>query len=137
MRSSAVAVLLLVLAACGGGGSDDSPTSSSLSAEDAVQATCKEVRAGIDEFNRQDYAATVSHFEKARVPATAYAAANDEPEADALLDAVEYYAELAPADYPAAAATSARFARNKAITLNQCASAEPIDETPTTPATPV
>jgi hypothetical protein len=91
------------------------------------------VRAGVDEFNRQDYAGTVEHFEKAKIPAKVYAKVNDEPEADALLDAVEYYANLAPQDYPEAARSSEFFARNKVITLEQCASDEPIDATPGTP----
>ena len=82
---------------------------------------------------REDYAGTVEHFVKAKVPAKVNAKVNEEPEADALLDAVEYYANLAPEDYPEAARSSENFARNKVITLEQCASDEPIDATPGTP----
>jgi len=128
----AVAALLLLTACAGGDGESEPATSSTLSAGDAVQMTCEEVRAGIDDFNRQDYPGTVEHFEKARVPAEVYARVNDEPAADALLDAVEYYADLAPDKYPEAARSSESFARNKAITLNQCASGDPIDESPGT-----
>jgi hypothetical protein len=126
-----VVLLLVVLTACSSG-SDAPATKPSVSASDAVQATCREVRAGIDEFNREDYAGTVEHFRKAKVPAKVYAKVNKEPEADALLDAVEYYANLSPDRYPDAARSSESFARNKAITLEQCASDEPIDATPGT-----
>jgi hypothetical protein len=95
--------------------------------------TCAEVRAGISDFNRQDYAGTVEHFMKARTTAKVYARVDEEPEADALLDAVEYYANLAPEEYPDAARASEYFARNKAITLEQCASDTPIDAAPPTP----
>ncbi|MET0928415.1 MAG: hypothetical protein ABWX74_02805 [Aeromicrobium sp.] len=134
MRTFVTSALLILLSACSGG-SDDSPAAAKkdLSAAEAVQQTCVEVRAGIDEFNRHDYAATVEHFVKAKGPATVYAKVNPEPEADALLDAVQYYANLAPEKYPDAARRSENFARNKAITLNQCGSDEPIDEEPPTP----
>lgn len=134
MKFLASVALLLALSACTGG-SDAKDTSAprELSAAEAVQQTCEEVRAGIDEFNRQDYAATVEHFEKAKAPAKVYARVNDEPEADALLDAVEYYANLAPSKYADAARSSENFARNKEITLGQCASGDPIDESPGTP----
>lgn len=109
MRSLAVA-LLLTLAACGSGSSEgkDKPTAAELQ-----QQTCAEVRLGIDAFNQQDYAETVRHFEKAKKPAKTNARVDPEPEADALLDAVEYYANLDPVDYPEAARSSENFARNK------------------------
>jgi hypothetical protein len=131
MKVLGTVALLLALAACSGG--SDASARSTLSAADAMRATCLEVRAGIDEFNRDDYAGTVDHFEKAKIPAKVYAKVDDEPEADALLDAVEYYANLAPDDYPEAARSSESFARNKVITLEQCASDEPIDATQGTP----
>ena len=134
MKIFVATALLVVVAACSGGtGSDEPDATATLSAADAVDQTCVEVRAGIDDFNRQDYAGTVEHFQKAKVPATVYAKVNPEPEADALLDAVQYYANLAPEKYPEAARSSEYFARNKAITLGQCASGEPIDEAPPTP----
>ncbi|MET0467870.1 MAG: hypothetical protein ABW075_11745 [Aeromicrobium sp.] len=135
MRILVAAASLLLLGACSDGSDagDDATATAGLTAAEAVQQTCAEVRAGIDEFNREDYAATVEHFEKAKVPAEINAKVNPEPEADALLDAVQYYANLAPDDYPEAARSSEHFARNKAITLDQCASGEPIDGDPPTP----
>lgn len=136
MRIFVATTALLLVAACSGGadGDQSDPVADpTLSAADAVQRTCVEVRAGIDDFNRQDYSSTVEHFEKAKVTAKIYAKVNPEPEADALLDAIEYYANLAPAKYAEAARSSENFARNKAITLGQCASGEPIDQNPPTP----
>lgn len=135
MRTVVAAAAFVLLAACtGGDGESDPPDASpSLSAADAVQTTCEEVRAGIDAFNRQDYLGTVEHFKKAKPSAKVYARVSEEPEADALLDAVEYYANLAPEKYPDAARGSENFARNKAITLKQCTSGEPIDASPGTP----
>lgn len=124
MKSLAAAALLLALAACGTGSSDrDEPTAAELQ-----QQVCEDVRKGIDAFNRQDYEGTVLHFEQAKKPATVNAQVDPEPEADALLDAVQYYANLDPADYPEAARSSENFARNKAITLGQCTDGAPIDE---------
>lgn len=132
--AAASAALVLSLSACSGGGSDaSSEKTPAMSATEAMKATCVEVRAGIDEFNREDYDGTVEHFEKAKVPAKVNAEVNKEPEADALLDAVEYYANLSPENYPEAARSSESFARNKVITLEQCASDDPIDATPGTP----
>lgn len=120
--------VLGVLSACG---SSDGK-SGDLSAAEAVQKTCEEVRAGIDEFNLEDYEGTVKHFQRAVAPAEIYATVQPEAEARALLEAVNYYATLPPEDYPKAARSSAEFARNKAVTLNQCAFGEPIDEAPGT-----
>ena len=134
MRILVTAALVAVLASACSGGSDDSRTDAPrLTAAEAMDRTCAEVRLGIDEFNRDDYAGTVEHFVKARKTAKVYATVNEEPEADALLDAVEYYANLAPENYPEAARSSENFARNKTITLEQCASDEPIDAEPPTP----
>jgi hypothetical protein len=132
MRTLVATALVALLASACSAGSDESG-SDELSADEAMSRTCAEVRLGIDEFNRDDYAGTVKHFVKARTPAKVYAKVNDEPEADALLDAVEYYANLAPEKYPEAARSSENFARNKTITLEQCASDEPIDAEPPTP----
>jgi hypothetical protein len=131
MRTLVATVAVLVVAGCGGAESDQADVPR-LTAAQAFDRTCELVRDGIDEFNRHDYAGTVASFRRAKAPAKVYATMNQEPEADALLDAVEYYANLAPADYPEAARTSEHFARNKAITLSQCASDEPIDATPPT-----
>lgn len=122
MRFLGVA-LLLALAACGADEADPKPTAAELQ-----QQVCEEVRLGIDAFNQNDYAETVRHFAKAKEPAKVNAKVNPEPEADALLDAVQYYANLDPVDYPEAARSSEHFARNKAITLGQCTDGTPIDE---------
>lgn len=120
--------LFAVLCACGS--NRDGDQQGELSAAEAVQQTCEEVRAGIDEFNQNDYDGTVAHFQKAVHPAEIYATEQPEPEARALLEAVRYYAALPPESYAKAARQSADFARHKAVTLNQCASGEPIDGTP-------
>jgi hypothetical protein len=134
MRILVTAALVAVLVSACSGGSDESRSEApELTATEAMDRTCAEVRLGIDEFNRDDYAGTVEHFVKARTPAKVYAKVNEEPEADALLDAVEYYANLAPENYPEAARSSENFARNKTITLEQCASDDPIDADPPTP----
>lgn len=134
MRTLVTAAFVAVLASACSGGSDESGSApAELSASEAMSQTCEEVRLGIDEFNRDDYAATVEHFVKAKVPAKVYARVNEEPEADALLDAIEYYANLPAEKYPEAARSSENFARNKTITLEQCASDEPIDADPPTP----
>lgn len=127
MRLLVALGLLAVLCACG---SEKADKQDDLSAAEAVQRTCEEVRAGIDEFNQKDYEGTVEHFQKAVPPAEIYPTAQPEPEARALLEAVHYYAALPPESYAKAARQSADFARHKAVTLNQCASGEPIDSTP-------
>ena len=50
------------------------------------------------------------------------AEANPGQAADDLLEAVRYYADLAPGDYTQASVSSSEFAKYKAITLEQCAS---------------
>lgn len=92
---------------------------------------CDEVVAGIADFNAGDYAGTVEHFEAAVPLAEAEAAADPGPEAEALLEAVRYYAELAPDDYGPASLSSPDFATYKAITLGQCASGTPATPAPT------
>lgn len=82
---------------------------------------CVEVRAGIDDFNAGDLQGTVSHFKKAVPLAKSQATGDDSTAKKNLLAAVEYYAGLAPADYPQASASSPDFAKYKVITLGQCA----------------
>lgn len=130
MRSLVVTAALLSVTACTTGASGDK--SDQPSAAESVQLTCDEVLAGIAAFNRQDYAATVKYFEQAVPAARAYVEAEPGPEAEALLEAVRYYAGLAPRRYPDAARSSADFARHKTVTLNQCAAGEPIDSAPDT-----
>jgi hypothetical protein len=81
---------------------------------------CAEVRAGIDAFNAGDFAATVDHFRRALPLARAQGRSNASKAADDLVEAVSYYAALAPEDYPSSAASSSQFAKYKAITLGQC-----------------
>jgi hypothetical protein len=81
---------------------------------------CGEVRAGIDDFNVGDFQGTVGHFRTAVPLARKQAASDGTTAARQLLEAVRYYAELAPDDYLSSAASSPQFARYKAITLGQC-----------------
>lgn len=80
--------------------------------------TCEEVRTGIDAFNAGDYDATVEHFEAA-LP-LAVQRDDGSTMASDLIEAVRYYAALAPEVYPKAALSSPEFAKYKAITLGQC-----------------
>ena len=82
---------------------------------------CAEVREGIDAFNRTEFANTVAHFRLAVPLARARARTAPSPAADDLVEAVVYYAGLAPEDYPLAARSAPEFAKYKAITLAQCA----------------
>jgi hypothetical protein len=122
---TALAGALLVLTGCTGGGSvpaasqpsaDPSPPSVSAA---PTGAACDEVVAGINDFNAGDYEGTVEHFKVA----VRLAEAEDDgsQESVLLLMAVQYYADLAPEDYPEAAESSSDFARWKAVTLGQCA----------------
>lgn len=123
MRLVAVA-LLLALAACG----SDTTTSSEPTAAELQLKACEGVRAGIAAFNEQDYAGTVEEFADAEEPAKAFAAKTDSNNAEDLLEAVTYYAELAPDDYAEAARSSKDFAKYKAITLGQCTDGKPLDQ---------
>lgn len=87
----------------------------------AETPACAEVRAGIDAFNAGDLDQTVAHFVDA-VP-LAKKQLDGSRQADDLLEAITWYAQLAPEDYPEASATSPEFARYKAITLGQCVAA--------------
>ena len=84
----------------------------------ADSEACDEVRAGIDAFNQGDFEGTVEHFEAA-VP-LAEARDDGSQAAGDLVDAVHYYADLAPEDYSEAAASSPDFLKYKNITLGQC-----------------
>ena len=86
---------------------------------------CDEVAAGIEAFNAGDLDETVASFERALPLAEAEDAVTDSRASADLLEAVRYYAELAPQDYPAASVSSPDFARYKAITLGQCLSDQP------------
>jgi hypothetical protein len=79
---------------------------------------CEEVRTGIDAFNAGDYDGTVEHFEAA-LP-LAQERDDGSTMASDLIEAVRYYAALAPEVYPKASLSSPEFAKYKAITLGQC-----------------
>jgi hypothetical protein len=128
VRTSVVAATVLVLVAFASGctGTDAQRTSdetpSATPTEDATTVVdspaCEEVRAGIDAFNLGDFEETVEHFELA-VPLAEEQDDGSETAGD-LVDAVHYYADLAPADYPQAARSSQEFLKYKNITLGQC-----------------
>ena len=144
MRIVLPLVLLLALGACS---SEDppraspsrEPTSSPSAQPDVSESSaCTEVRAGIDAFNAGDFNGTVAHFELALPLARAQARSDASKAADDLVEAVTYYAELAPSDYPESARSSPEFLRYKTITLGQCVTAtaplEGPSESPGVPA---
>ena len=122
----AATVLVLVAFASGCTGTDaqrsNDEAPSATPSEDAAAVVdspaCTEVRAGIDAFNQGDFEGTVEHFEDA-LPLAEEQDDGSEPAGD-LVDAVRYYADLAPADYPEAARSSQEFLKYKNITLGQC-----------------
>jgi hypothetical protein len=140
MRLVLALVLLVALSACSSG--QDPPKSEPRSTpsprpEVSESRACAEVRAGIDAFNAGEFRGTVDHF-KAAVPlARDQADANPSQAAEDLLEAVTYYAELAPEDYPESARSSPEFAKYKTITLGQCVSAtEPLKGSTNSPGVP-
>lgn len=122
MRSIAAAAAVLALtAACTGGGGDDG------TAQRAFDQTCGLVRSGVAAFNENDYPETIERFRAALDPARRLAAATDDPRADDLLEAVEYYAGLPADKYRKAFESSPDFKRHQATTLGQCGDAQPED----------
>jgi hypothetical protein len=103
-------------------GSAETPTPSSTPTDDggsvADSEACEEVRTGIDAFNEGDFEETVEHFRSA-VPLAEDRDDGSQAAGD-LVDAVHYYADLAPADYSEAARSSSEFLKYKNITLGQC-----------------
>ena len=136
MRLILVLVLLVGLGACSserkspGADPQDRPTSSPSAPGSAVPTqpdasttpACAQVRAGIDAFNANQFESTVAHFRVAQRLAREQFRTDPSAAADDLLEAVTYYAELAPEDYPESARSSTEFAKYKAITLGQCVS---------------
>ena len=126
--TSAVLLTAVLLGGCSGETASDDPTDSPSAKSSEA---CEEVRAGIDAFNEGDYATTVARFRKAIPLAQDQADADDSQRSDDLLEAVRYYADLDPADYPESARSSEEFAKYKAITLGQCVPVEqPGDDEP-------
>lgn len=143
VRQLTAVLLLALLAGCSAGGGDarapseGTPRSESPSSQspDDLTSACVEVRAGISAFNTGDFEETVARFQDAVPLAKAEAekadAGADSEAADLLLEAVEYYADLAPEDYVKSAANSPDFERYKQITLGQClAGVPPASEEP-------
>jgi hypothetical protein len=142
MRLILAFVLALGLSACGM--RDDPPRTATPKApssspsepapdqgDPSATKVCAEVRAGVDAFNTGDFQGTVDHFRRAVPLAEQQARTDSTDEADALLEAVRYYADLAPGDYPSSAASSSEFAKYKLITLSLCVSPETPLEIPT------
>jgi hypothetical protein len=145
MRLVLALVLLVAVGACSsakdssGAAPTRAPTSSPSarpsgpgSGPDVSESrACAQVRAGIDAFNALDFEGTVAHFKLALPLARAQARAHSSQAAEDLVEAVAYYAGLAPKDYPLSARTSRDFAKYKAITLGQCVSpAAPLQDDP-------
>jgi len=108
-----------------GNADSDRATEGPLEPAPAGTDACAEVRAGIDAFNVGEFEETVEHFVAAVPLAAAQLDRTESIAGEDLLEAVRYYAELAPDDYPAAALTSPEFAKYKQITLSQCGSPQP------------
>ena len=123
-----LATAALLLGACTGGGSDGGGEPAAQESTPAATDACDQVRAGIDAFNEGDYDKTVELFRKALPLAQDQAEEDDSTEASDLVEAVKYYADLDPADYPESARTSDDFAKYKAITLGQCVPVEQPDD---------
>lgn len=139
-RRAAPAGLLALLLALGGaaggctvalpGTGEESGGSSPSPSRSAADETCAEVRAGIDAYNAGDFQETVRRFSAALPTAEQHAEEDDSRRAALLLEAVRWYAELPPADYPEAARSSRQFQRYKAVTLAQCVVGAPDDGGP-------
>ncbi len=113
-----VALLAALTVSCTGTGGTAARSGPALAAAASTSAACAEVRAGIAAFNQGDYEETVTRFVEA-VPLAEERLDGSDEAAD-LLEAVRWYAELEPEDYPEAAISSPEFAAYKAITLGQC-----------------
>lgn len=130
MRIILAAVLLFLLSGCSsdqrsGSAEPRKDTSPSASAAPHCRPRSRSpragpVRAGINAFNAGDFSITVDQFRKALPLARAQAQDNPSKAAEDLVEAITYYAELAPEDYPQSAVSSPEFLRYKAITLGQC-----------------
>ncbi len=132
MRIILAAVLLIFLSGCSSDQKsgraeprkDPSASASAPAAPDRPEVSetkaCSAVRAGINAFNAGDFSITVDEFRRALPLARAQAEDNPSKAADDLVEAITYYAELAPEDYPQSAVSSPEFLKYKAITLGQC-----------------
>jgi hypothetical protein len=135
MRLLLASLLIVGLSACSTDRESPSstptkePSASPTMPDASASKACAEVRAGIDAFNTEEYANTVAHFRLALPLAKDQARDQPSTAADDLVEAVTYYAELAPEDYAESAISSPEFAKYKAITLGQCSPVgEPSDD---------
>ncbi len=119
----AVSLAVSLAAGCSLLGSDDGPPEQ----PDPGTQACAEVRAALDAFDAGDFEEAVERFEAAVPLAEDRAERTPSERADLLLEAVRWYAALAPEDYPEAR-DSDRFARYQAITVAQCVVGEPGDD---------
>lgn len=148
MRLLLALVLMTALGACSS--EKDSPKAEPRRAPTSAPSTsvpsipqdasgsgaCAEVRAGIAAFNAGDFERTIRHFELAVPLAKAQARSDASKAADDLVEAVTYYAELAPEDYAESARSSAEFLKYKTITLGQCVTGEkPLEDATKPPST--
>ena len=117
-KSLAGLALLAVLAGCGSSG--DPKPSDAVPTPSAREATCVEVRAGVAAYNAQDLDAVQPHFVRAEVFARKYATESSSREADDLLEAVKFFADVPPSGYSKDAASLKLFEKYKAITLGDC-----------------
>jgi hypothetical protein len=138
LRAITLVALALTFSACGSDSPEALGSAQQLTPDSAPDAgpdagsqpadpgrsACEEVVAGINAFNAGDFDETVARFEQAVPLAEAEDAAAGTLASADLLEAVRYYAELAPEDYPEASLTSRDFATYKAITLGQCLSGQ-------------
>lgn len=125
-----IAVVVAALGACTTSPLREDDPEESLTqgsnADPASTPACEEVRAGIGAFNAGDFEETVARF-RAAVPLATEQLDGSE-EADDLLEAVTWYAELPADDYAEAFASSPEFRRYQGITLGQCGDGTPPQE---------
>jgi len=128
MRLLLATLLVAATTACSVTDDPAARSAPALSGPTAESPACAEVRAGVAAFNEGDYEETVARFVDA-VP-LAEKQLDGSAQADDLLEAVRWYAELPAEDYPVASVSSPEFAAYKAITLGQC---DPVEPTQTEP----
>ena len=111
------------MAGCGSSG-DPKPKDDATSSSSPREDTCIEVRAGVASYNAQDLESVQPHFVRAEVFAKKYAKQSSAKEADDLLEAVKFFADVAPNDYNKNATSLKLFEKYKAITLGDCVNAD-------------
>lgn len=112
--------LLAVLAGCGS--TSTSKPNDDTSGLSARESACVEVRAGIAAYNTKQFKEVQPYFVKAKVFAQRYAKASADTEADKLLEAISFFADVSPDSYSKDTKTLKLFEKYKAITLGDCES---------------